>query len=81
VKILDEVNALLPPGVWLTSMDVSGDKVNLSCTAFTNTDVVNYVDNLKNSKLFTDIYLQESIQTQAAGYLLYNFRLIFKITA
>jgi type IV pilus assembly protein PilN len=81
VKILDEINALLPPGVWLTSMDVSGDKVNLSCTAFTNTDVVNYVDNLKNSKLFTDIYLQESIQTQAAGYLLYNFRLIFKITA
>lgn len=81
VKILDEINALLPPGVWLTSMDVSGDKVNLSCTAFTNTDVVNYVDNLKNSKLFTDIYLQESVQTQAAGYSLYNFRLIFKVTA
>ena len=47
VKILDEVSRLLPPGVWLTSMDVVGDKVNLSCTAFTNTDVVNYVDNLK----------------------------------
>lgn len=81
VKILDEINALLPPGVWLTSMDVKGDNLNLSCTAFTNTDVVNYVDNLKNSKLFTDIYLQESVQAQAAGFTLYNFRLTFKVKA
>ena len=81
VKILDEINKLLPPGVWLVSMDVAGNNVNLSCTAFTNTDVVNYVDNLKNSKLFTDIYLQESVQAQAAGFSLYNFRLTFKVKA
>ena len=81
VKILDEVTTLLPPGVWLTSMDVTVDKVNLSCTAFTNTDVVNYVDNLKSSKLFADIYLQESVQAQTAGFSLYNFRLTFKVKA
>ena len=81
VKILDEVTTLLPPGVWLTSMDVTVDKVNLSCTAFTNTDVVNYVDNLKSSKLFTDIYLLESVQAQTAGFSLYNFRLTFKVKA
>ena len=81
VKILDEINKLLPSGVWLVSMDVAGNNVNLSCTAFTNTDVVNYVDNLKLSKLFTDIYLQESVQTQASGFSLYNFRLTFKVKA
>lgn len=79
VKILDEISALLPPGVWLTSLDVTGGNINLSCTAFTNTDVVNYVDKLKNSKLFTDVYLQESVQAQAAGFSLYNFKLIFKV--
>jgi len=79
VKILDETSNLLPIGVWLTSMEIKGDIVNLGCTAFTNTDVVNYVDNLKNSKLFTDIYLQESIQVQAAGISLYNFRLTYKV--
>jgi len=79
VKILDEINKLLPPGVWLVSMDVAGDNVNLSCTAFTNTDVVNYVDNLKLSKLFADIYLQESVQAQVSGYSIYNFRLTFKV--
>jgi type IV pilus assembly protein PilN len=79
VKILDEVSRLLPVGVWLTSMEVKGDSINLSCTAFTNTDVVNYVDNLKNSKIFTDVYLQESVQVQTAGIALYNFRLTFKV--
>ena len=79
VKILDETSNLLPAGVWLTSMEVKGDNVNLSCTAFTNTDVVNYVDNLKNSKFFTDIYLQESVQVQAAGLSIYNFRLTYKV--
>jgi len=81
VKILDEINTRLPAGVWLISMDVAGDKVNLSCTAFTNTDVVNFVDNLKLSKLFAEIYLLESVQTQASGYSLYNFRLTFKVKA
>jgi len=81
VKILDEVSALLPTGVWLISMDVKGDTINLSATAFTNTDVVNYVDNIKNSKLFSDVYLQESVQERASGVSLYNFRLTFKVQA
>ena len=81
VKILDEINKLLPPGVWLVSMEVAGNNINLSCTAFTNTDVVNYVDNLKLSKLFADIYLQESVQAQVAGYSIYNFKLTFKVKA
>jgi type IV pilus assembly protein PilN len=81
VKILDEISNLLPVGVWLTAADVKGENVNLNCTAFTNSDVVNYVDNLKNSKLFKDIYLQESVQAQVTGYSLYNFKLTLKIKA
>lgn len=81
VKILDEISTLLPPGVWLVSMDVAGNKINLSCTAFTNTDVVNYVDNLKKSSLFTDIYLQESVQAKSKEFTLYNFRLTFMVKA
>jgi len=79
VKILDEISSLIPAGVWLTAADVKGNSVNLSCTAFTNSDVVNYVDNLKGSKLFTDIYLQESVQAQVTGYSIYNFKLTLKI--
>jgi len=81
VKILDEISALLPPGVWLASADVNGLNVSLSCIAFTNTDVVNYVNNLKNSKLFTDVYLQESVQSKASSITVYSFKLTFKVKA
>ncbi|MEW6107800.1 MAG: PilN domain-containing protein [Nitrospirota bacterium] len=81
VKILSEISALLPVGVWLNTMDVKGTDISLSCTAFTNTDVVNYVNNLKNSNLFTDIYLQESIQSPTSGFSLYSFKLTFKVKA
>ncbi|MBI5639032.1 MAG: PilN domain-containing protein [Nitrospirae bacterium] len=79
VKALDEISALLPAGVWVNSMDMRGTDINLSCTAFTNTDVVNYVNNLKNSHVFTDVYLQESIQAQISGFSSYGFKLTFKV--
>lgn len=79
VKILDETSKLLPVGVWLTSMEIKGDIINLGGTAFTNTDVVNYVDNLKKSQFFADIYLQESVQVQAEGISIYNFKLTYKV--
>ncbi len=79
VKILNEVSALLPEGVWITSMDVTGMDISLGCTAYTNTDVVNYVNNLKNSNFFTDVYLQESVQAQITGMSAYNFRLTLKV--
>ncbi len=79
VKTLDEISAQLPVGVWLTAMEAKGSEIKLSCTAFSNTDVVNYVNNLKNSKLFTDVYLQESIQVKTKETSVYTFRLTFKV--
>jgi type IV pilus assembly protein PilN len=85
VKILDEISELLPVGVWINTMEVKSSDINLGCTAFTNTDVVNYVNNLKNSKLFTDVFLQESVQAGASagasGLTLYTFKLTFKVKA
>jgi type IV pilus assembly protein PilN len=78
VKILDAVSELLPSGVWLNSMSVNGPDIVLGCTGFTNTDVVNYVNNLKNSKMFTDVYLQESVQSNMSGFSVYGFKLTLK---
>jgi type IV pilus assembly protein PilN len=79
VRVVDQVSALLPPGVWLTSMGLTGHNVNLSCMAFTNTDVVNYVNNLKKAQLFTDVFLQESVQNKVSGFSVYSFRLTFAV--
>lgn len=79
VKVLDELSLRLPSGVWLNAFDIKGANISLDCTAFTNTDVVNYVNNLKNSKLFGDVFLQQSVQAQIANYTVYNFRLTLRV--
>jgi type IV pilus assembly protein PilN len=79
VKVIDQVSALLPPGVWLTQFGLNGLNVNLGCVGFTNTDVVDYVNNLKKSSLFADVFLQESVQGQDTGFSVYFFRLTFRV--
>lgn len=79
VRLLDEANSLLPSGVWLDDMAVSGEIVSMEGYAFANSDIVTYVDNIKNSKIFTEVYLQESKSTTIENTPLYMFKLTFKI--
>jgi type IV pilus assembly protein PilN len=79
VKLLDEISRILPDGVWLTQMSITGNSIALTCTGFNNTDVVNFVNNLKGSSLLTDVFLQESVQGNAGGFSLYNFKVTCKV--
>jgi len=79
VRLLDEANNLLPSGVWLDKMAVSGENVSMEGYAFANSDIVTYIDNIKNSQTFTEVYLQESKSTTIENTPLYMFKLIFKI--
>lgn len=81
VMILDEVSRNLPNGVWLQSMAVGGDAVNVEGYAFSNSEVVAYVDSLKNSRKFSDVYLQETKQMEIEKIPLYQFKLTFKVVA
>ena len=79
VMILGEISKLMPGGVWLQTMTVSGGNINLDGYGFTNSDIVLYVDNLKNSGLFADVNLLESRSTSYENVPLYVFKLTFKI--
>ncbi len=81
VKILTEMSNAVPNGVWLSSMTIAGGNINISGAGFTNDDVVNYVDNLKKSQLFTDVYLQGSQKTGADKVITYQFTLTCKVKA
>jgi len=81
VKMLDELSKGLPNGVWLTALTVSGSGGTVDGCAFTNADVVSYVETLKNSKLLTEIYLQESKQAEIDKIPLYQFKVTFKVAA
>ncbi|MBI5025578.1 MAG: PilN domain-containing protein [Nitrospirae bacterium] len=79
LRLLDEVSAMLPKGVWLTSLVETGGAVNLEGYAFTNSDLVGYVDNLKGSKYLTDVALLESKQATIENATVYQFKMTLKV--
>jgi len=81
VKILTEMSNVLPNGVWLNSMSVSGENINISGAGFTNDDVINYEKNLKNSQLFTDVNLPGTQKAVTGKVVTYQFTLTCKVKA
>ncbi len=81
VKILDELSARLTDGVWLSNLSVTGDSIDFDGYGFTNDDVVAFVQNLKASPLFTDVYLHETAQGTSDGVTVYSFKISMKAKA
>lgn len=79
LRLLDEVSAKLPKGVWLTELTDRGGAVSIKGYAFSNSDLVGYVQNLKESKYFVDVMLVESRQDNIDNYSVYKFTLTFKV--
>ena len=79
VLLLDEVSKLLPIGVWLDNMTVTGNIIKLDGYGFTNTDIVSFVDRIKASQLFTDAYLNQTRGVEVEKVPLYQFSLTFRI--
>jgi type IV pilus assembly protein PilN len=77
VHLLDEINKALPQGVNLTSLSERSGQINLEGMAFTNNDIVRFVDNLKASPYCSDVFLQETAQSTAEGTDVYKYKLQF----
>jgi type IV pilus assembly protein PilN len=76
VHILDEIsNGVDPLKLWLISLNVKGNSVDLSGKAITNSDIVEFVKKLKSSKYFSDVMLLESRQIVQQGISIYQFKL------
>jgi len=79
LRLLDELSSLLPEGIWLTEINDKAGAVTISGYAFSNTELVSYVQSLKNSKYMTDVALLESRQKKVGDSLLYEFKLTLKV--
>ena len=77
VHLLDEVNKALPQGVNLTSLSEKSGKIDLEGMAFTNNDIVRFIDNLKASPYCSDVFLQETAQNTVEGTDVYKYKLQF----
>ena len=79
LRLLDEVSELMPKGVWITSLVDKGGVVSLQGFAFTNPNLVNYVQNLKGSKYIVNVSLIESRQKKVGDATIYGFKLNFRM--
>lgn len=79
VRILDEVSSLAPEGLWLDTLAYKDTGITLEGFAFTNIDIVAYVENLKKSKGFSEVYLEESRESEVEKVKVYRFKMNFKV--
>lgn len=77
VHLLDEVSKALPPGVNLATLSERNGQIYLEGMAFTNNDIVRFVDNLKASPYCSDVFLLETAQSAAEGVEVYRYKLQF----
>jgi type IV pilus assembly protein PilN len=77
VRLLDEISKALPAGVNLASMTESNNNISLDGDAFSNDEVVRFVDNLKASPNLANVTLLETGQAKREGVDIYKYRLQF----
>jgi type IV pilus assembly protein PilN len=79
VKLLDKISKALPKGLNLTSLTESVGVLNIEGTAFSNNEVVHFVDNFKADPFFSEVILLESRQSKIENIDLYQYKLQFKV--
>jgi type IV pilus assembly protein PilN len=91
VRLLDYLSQSLDPlKVWLISVDsdvpvvVAGKapveaQVTVVGRALTNDDIVEFIKNLQQSKYFSSVTLQESVQTLEESITIYSFKLTMTV--
>jgi type IV pilus assembly protein PilN len=77
VRLLDELSKALPVGVNLVSLNESSNNINIEGEAFTNDDVVRFVDNLKASPYLSEVMLLETDQIRRESLDIYKYKLQF----
>jgi type IV pilus assembly protein PilN len=77
VRLLDEISNALPQGVNLASLAESNNNISLEGEAFTNEDVVRFVERLKASRFLGDVMLLETSQSKREGFDVYRYKLQF----
>ncbi len=79
VRILDEMSKNLTEGIWLQSMSISGKKIKIAGTGFSNTDIVSFVQQLKTSDFFNNVELQGTSKQMVGAVETYKFNLTLEI--
>lgn len=79
VMLLNTVSKKLPEGVWLVGLSYENRAVSIEGMAFSNLNIVAFVDNLKSVIDFQNVNLVESQQTEFDKVPVYKFVIKFDV--
>ncbi|MDF1615727.1 PilN domain-containing protein [Desulfurivibrio dismutans] len=81
VRILDELSNLTPSArMWLTSLRLAGNTINLAGIGLDNPTIAQYMQALERSPYFGSADLTSSTQTEVGGNRLKSFSLVIRVT-
>jgi Tfp pilus assembly protein PilN len=80
-RLLDDISKLIPGEAWLTSVTFNNPQIVVEGVSFSNNDVVAFIDSLKRSPDYIDVYLEETKQGNMENLEVYQFKLNFKVRA
>jgi type IV pilus assembly protein PilN len=76
VELLDRVGQSMEKlKIWFTLVTLQSGSIEIEGRAVSNSDVVDFVNNLKNTRLFKEIHLMESKQATEGALAIYTFKL------
>jgi type IV pilus assembly protein PilN len=78
-RLIDDISKLIPGEAWLTAVTFNNPQVVLEGVSFSNNEVVTFIDSLKRSPNFTDVFLEETKQGNIENLEVYHFKLNFKV--
>jgi len=78
VRLLDELSRLMPKGLNFTALSENNSQVAIDGTAFTNDEIVVFINNLKNNRYFSDVFLEQTKQIKSDRIDIYQYRLQVK---
>lgn len=79
VRILDELSMKLTDGIWLKTLSIKNDKVSLAAMGFNNSEIVDFVQDLKGSALFKEVILLGTMKTVIDEVDVFNFTISFVV--
>ena len=79
VRILDELSLKLSDGIWIKSLNIKEEKVSLSGLGFNNNEIVDFVQDLKNSELFKEVLLQGTKKQMMKQVEVFSFKISFVV--
>jgi type IV pilus assembly protein PilN len=77
-KLLDNISKLLPNDTWITSLTYNNPAAVVEGVAFSNFEIVAFVENLKKAPEYSDVQLDESKQGVVEAVDVYIFKLNFR---